>query len=62
LADLCNGESGRNTCGLLNNKDDRLKRLAANDIVEYFLKNKETEDLEKRVAAIEARLTELKPT
>ncbi|MFH1613846.1 MAG: phBC6A51 family helix-turn-helix protein [Planctomycetota bacterium] len=45
--------------GLLNHQDDRLKRLAANDVIEYILKYKETEDLEKRVTAIEQRLNEL---
>jgi phage terminase small subunit len=51
-----------NLVSLLDNKDDRLKRLAANDIIEYFLKHKETEDLEERVTAIEARLAGLKPS
>jgi hypothetical protein len=42
--------------GLLNHTDDRLKRLAANDVIDYILKHKEVEDLEKRIAAIEERL------
>ena len=40
---------------LLNHKDDRLKRLTAKDIIEYILKHKEVEDLEKRLTAIEQR-------
>ena len=44
--------------GLLDNKDDRLKRLTAKEIIEHFLKHKEVEDLEKRIAAIEDRLNE----
>jgi hypothetical protein len=42
--------------GLIDNKDDRLKRLTCNDIIEYILKHKEVDDLERRVAAIEERL------
>jgi hypothetical protein len=41
---------------LIDNKDDRLKRLTCNDIIEYILKHKEVEDLEKRIPAIEERL------
>ncbi|MHC4112867.1 MAG: phBC6A51 family helix-turn-helix protein [Planctomycetota bacterium] len=41
---------------LLDVKDDRLKRLTAKDIIEHFLKYKENEELEERIAAIEARL------
>ena len=42
--------------GLLDNKDDRLKRLAAKDIIEHILKRKEIEDLDKRLKAIEGKL------
>ena len=42
--------------GLLNNKDDRLKRLTAKDIIDFIIRHKEIEDLEKRLAAIEQRL------
>lgn len=42
--------------GLLNNKDDRLKRLTAKDIIKHFLKHKEVKELEERIAAIEQRL------
>jgi hypothetical protein len=38
------------------NQADRLKRLTCNDIIEYILKHKEVEDLEKHIAAIEERL------
>lgn len=43
---------------LLDNKDDRLKRLAAKDIIDFIIRHKENEDLEKRIAAIEQRLAE----
>jgi len=42
--------------GLLNHKDDRLKRLTAKDIIEFIIRHKEVEDLEKRIEAIEQRL------
>lgn len=42
--------------GLLNHKDDRLKRLTAKDIIKHFLKHKEVKELEERIAAIEQRL------
>ena len=44
--------------GSLDNKDDRLRRLIAKDIIEHFLKYKEVKELEERVAAIEQRLDE----
>ena len=44
--------------GLLDHKDDRLKRLAANDVINYILKHKEIEDLDRRLTAIEQRLNE----
>jgi hypothetical protein len=47
-----------NLVGLLNHTDDRLKRLACNDIIEYILKHKEVEDLERRITAIEEKLNE----
>ncbi len=46
--------------GLLDKKDDRLRRLTAKDIIEHFLKHKEAKELEERVAAIEERLDERK--
>ena len=42
--------------GLLDCKDDRVKRLTANDIIRHFLKNRELEDLEERIQRIEERL------
>ena len=39
--------------GLVYNEDDRLKRLAAKDIIEHFLKYKEFKKLEERIVAIE---------
>ena len=44
--------------GLLDSKDDRLKRLAAKDIISVFVKHKETEDFDKRLTAIEDRIAE----
>ena len=48
---------------LLDNVDDRLKRLTAKDIIDFFIRHKENEDLEQRIAAIEANLAgqEAKP-
>ena len=45
--------------GLLDNADDRLKRLAAKDIIDFIIRHKENEELEKRIAAIESRLEEV---
>lgn len=42
--------------GLLDSKDERVKRLTANDIVGHYLKHKEIEDLEERIERIEERL------
>ena len=44
--------------GLLNNKDDRLKRLTAKDIIDFAIRHKETEDLDKRLTEVEERLAE----
>jgi hypothetical protein len=41
---------------LLDNKDDRLKRLAAKDIIDFIIRHKENEDLEERVKEIENQL------
>ncbi len=41
----------------LDNKDVRLKRLASKDVIEYIIKHKEIEDLDKRLAAIEQQLS-----
>ena len=44
--------------GLLNNKDDRLKRLVCNDIIEHILQHKEDKDLDRRLTEIEKLLAE----
>ena len=44
--------------GLLDNKDGRLKRLTAKDIIEFVIRHKETEDLDKRLTEVENRLAE----
>ena len=44
--------------GLLNNKDDRLKRLVCNDIIEHILHRGENEDLDERLTEIEKLLAE----
>ena len=38
------------------NRDDRLKRLACKDVIEYILEHKAIEDLENRIEAIEQKL------
>jgi hypothetical protein len=43
---------------LLDSKDDRLKRLACKDVIEYILEHKAVEDLESRIEAIEQRLSD----
>ena len=42
--------------GLLDNKDDRLKRLTAKDLVSFVIQHKENEDLDKRLTEVEKRL------
>jgi len=44
--------------GLLDHKDDRLKRLTAKDVIDFIIRHKENEDLDKRLTAIEQRLNE----
>ena len=46
--------------GLLDNKDNRLKRFAAKDIIDFIIRHKENEDLNKRLTEIEKRLAEKK--
>ncbi len=46
--------------GLLDNKDDRLKRLTAKDVIDFIVRHKENEDFDKRLTAIEQRLSEQK--
>ena len=45
---------------LLDNKDDRLKRLTAKDIIDFIIRHKENEDLGARLTEIEKRLAEKK--
>jgi len=49
-----------NLVELLDHTDDRLKRMACKDIIEYVLKHKEIEDIDERLTAIEQRLSEQK--
>jgi hypothetical protein len=44
--------------GLLDHKDDRLKRLVSKDIIDFMVRHKEIEDLDKRLTEIEKRLAE----
>jgi len=44
--------------GLLDKKDDRLKRLTAKDIIDFIIRHKENEDLDKRLTEVEKRLAE----
>ena len=39
--------------GLLDHKDDRLKRLTAKDIIDFIIRHKENEGLEKRLTEVE---------
>jgi hypothetical protein len=43
--------------GLLDDSDKRLKRLAAKDVIDYFIKHKELDELTKRIDAIEQKLS-----
>ncbi len=43
--------------GLLDNTDNRLKRLAAKDIIDFIIRHKENEDLDERLTEVENRLT-----
>jgi hypothetical protein len=45
---------------LLGNKDDRLKRLAAKDVIDFIIRHKENEDLDERLKEVEKRLAEKK--
>ena len=46
--------------GLLDNKDDRLKRLTAKDIIDFIIRHKENEHLDERLTEIEKLLAEKK--
>ncbi len=43
---------------MLDSKDDKLKRLTANDIINHVLKHKELAELEQRLEALENRLSD----
>ncbi len=43
---------------MLDGNDSRLKRLVCNDIINHVLKHKELADFEKRLTAIEDRLSD----
>ena len=45
---------------LLDNKDNRLKRLAAKDIIDFIIRHKENEDLDERLKEVEKLLAEKK--
>ena len=45
---------------LLDNEDDRLKRLTAKDIIDFIIRHKENEDLDKRLMEIEKLLAQKK--
>ena len=42
--------------GLLDHQDDRLKRLTAKDIIDFIIRHKENEDLDKRLTEVEKRI------
>ena len=44
--------------GLLDNEDDRLKRLTAKDVIDFIIRHKENEDLDERLKEVEKRLAE----
>ncbi len=46
--------------GLLDSKDDRLKRLAAKDVIDFIIRHKENEDLDERLKEVEKLLAEKK--
>lgn len=43
---------------LLDSQDSRLKRLAAKDVIDFIIRHKENEDLDKRLTDIENLLAE----
>ena len=42
--------------GLLDNNDDRLKRLTAKDIIDFIIRHKENKDLNERLMEVEKLL------
>jgi len=49
-----------NLVKLLDHADDRLKRLACKDVIEYILEHKAIDDLSKRIDAVEQKLSKTK--
>jgi hypothetical protein len=43
---------------LLDNKDDKVERLTAKDIIDFAIRHKKNEDLDKRLTEVEKRLSE----
>jgi len=43
---------------LLDSKDNRLKRLAAKDVIDFIIRHKENEDLDRRLTEVEKRLAQ----
>lgn len=41
---------------LLDSKDSRLKRLAAKDVIDFIIRHKENEDLDRRLTEVEKQL------
>lgn len=50
------GKAADTLAGMLVSNDERLRRMAAKDLLDYSFKILETRDLTKRLEAIEARL------
>lgn len=46
--------------GLLDSTDDRLRHLAAKDIIDFIIRHKKNEELEQRLAAMEQTLDQQK--
>jgi len=46
--------------GLLDNKDNRLKRLTVKDVIDFIIRHKENEDLDKWITEVEKLLAEKK--
>ena len=44
--------------GLLDNKDDRIKRLTAKDVIDFIIRHKENEELDRRLTEVEKRLSQ----
>lgn len=44
--------------GLLDSKDERIQRLTARDLIDFIIRHKENEDLDKRLTQVEKLLAE----